>query len=340
MGKLITLQVTMLLLMSGLGCSGDNASPSVSPPPGEDGSVAADSVGVDVEEVTELSDSLEIQGQDVTPEVTDTQDVLEPPPPDLVEPDAPCTPDCSDKDCGDDGCGFICGYCVENFMCQEHLCVEVCSPDCDGKTCGPNGCGGICGECLEELECGADGLCYEPACIPDCEGKACGPNGCGGECGICAAPKVCKNGGCALGPCGTITDEGQCQGNVAVWCEGGDVLVEMPCEDGETCAYDPFASKYACVEVGDCVPDCVDKECGDDGCGGVCPWACAEGWSCEGQACVPQPGGACGGITPIGVCMDEILWFCATDKLYSVDCTETGEACKWSSPLGKFACSP
>ena len=281
---------------------------------------------------------------DVAPEIVDGTVDLAPVdnglPEDYTASDGKCEPDCEDKVCGADGCGGICGYCAYPLICHaEGQCVEVCPPDCDGKVCGPDGCGGLCGECSEELVCGDDGLCYEPACEPDCTDKVCGPNGCGGDCGLCAAPKVCVNGGCALGPCGTVTAEGECQGEVAVWCEDEVTLVEDDCADYEdkTCGYDGFQNQYACKDIGPCDAQCEGKVCGSDGCDGVCG-SCTQGWACELGTCKPQAGADCGPITQVGLCDGDTVLFCAAGKLYLIDCTDTGETCKWDPAASSFGC--
>ncbi|MBT9554918.1 MAG: hypothetical protein IV100_02765 [Myxococcales bacterium] len=40
-----------------------------------------------------------------------------------------------------------------------------CAPDCTDRECGPDGCGGTCGACLEDEFCSEDGSCT-PDCIP------------------------------------------------------------------------------------------------------------------------------------------------------------------------------
>jgi len=44
---------------------------------------------------------------------------------DGTSPNSCCTPECTDKQCGDDGCGGSCGTCDEafNFTCVDGLCV-------------------------------------------------------------------------------------------------------------------------------------------------------------------------------------------------------------------------
>ena len=61
-----------------------------------------------------------------------------------------CTPDCTAKQCGDDGCGGSCGDCIGQDECIDGQCV--CQPDCEGKTCGDDGCGGSCGNCNATTE--------------------------------------------------------------------------------------------------------------------------------------------------------------------------------------------
>jgi hypothetical protein len=69
----------------------------------------------------------------------------------------PVAPDCGGKQCGDDGCGGICGDCPAwNYSCVNGTCV--CNPHCPGKECGDDLCGGVCGVCQLEEACN-DGIC-------------------------------------------------------------------------------------------------------------------------------------------------------------------------------------
>lgn len=323
--------------------------PPVTSPPASD-AMADTAQPTDVAEVA-LSDAVaepEVQEADTGAELPsqDTSEVPEPPQDTsatdgFTPSDGACEPDCVDKTCGSDGCGGICGYCTYPLVCDAAgLCVEVCEPQCEDKVCGPDGCGGQCAPgCDEDLVCGDDGLCYQAACEPDCTNKVCGEDGCGGDCGICASPKVCVSGGCALGPCGTIDAVGECQGEIAVTCVDLVTLVEDDCEQYEDlkCAYDGWANKFACVDVGPCVPQCDGKVCGADGCEGTCG-SCTNGWSCELGQCKPEPGGDCGSITVTGKCEGDVLIFCSAQKIYMVDCAVTGETCKWNAPENAFGC--
>lgn len=113
-----------------------------------------------------------------------------------------CIPDCTGKECGDDGCGGSCGECAgPPFGCQAGACV--CLPDCGGKECGDDGCSGSCGQCNGEQELCVGGTCQ---CQPACAGKDCGIDGCGGDCGQCDPGQVCIDGQCP--PPGKTCDDG------------------------------------------------------------------------------------------------------------------------------------
>ena len=54
----------------------------------------------------------------------------------------------------------------------------ICTPMCSGKNCGDDGCGGSCGICQNGIPCNPDGTCCVPKCDPNCGQQ----NGCGGYC--------------------------------------------------------------------------------------------------------------------------------------------------------------
>ncbi len=111
-----------------------------------------------------------------------------------VNSECVCAPKCLGKECGDDGCGGICGECDAGFSCSPKGACE-CVPACEGKQCGADGCGGDCGYCLPPATCQPDNQC---ACIPSCGGKQCGEDGCGGSCGQCPPLNQCQpDGTCA-----------------------------------------------------------------------------------------------------------------------------------------------
>ena len=177
----------------------------------------------------------------------------------------PCTPVCSGRMCGDDGCGGSCGDCAANELCDPSgMCA--CEASCVGRQCGDDGCGGSCGDCGAGQTCGNAGLCL---CAPDCSGKRCGTDGCGGSCGSCPATLFCN------------TRAGTCSASCTPDCSGrscGDDGCGGSCGD--------CASDQLCTAAGECgcAPQCTGKECGDDGCGGPCG-GCLAGQSCAGGFC-------------------------------------------------------
>lgn len=76
----------------------------------------------------------------------------------VLETEVPCIPSCANKECGNDGCGGLCGTCPANHICQSGKCI--CVPSCSGKECGEDGCGGQCPPgCKEDLPCLEGGRC-------------------------------------------------------------------------------------------------------------------------------------------------------------------------------------
>ncbi len=117
-----------------------------------------------------------------------------------------CTPNCTGKECGNDGCGGACGNCPVNTECKSGICEEKddnCEPDCVLKSCGDDGCGGTCGACPQGEICDTETNSWtcapnpdEEECLPDCVAKTCGDDGCGGSCGDCSAGLVCAGSLC------------------------------------------------------------------------------------------------------------------------------------------------
>jgi len=107
----------------------------------------------------------------------------------------PCVPNCSNKDCGDDGCEGSCGGCDSGQVCKDGSC---CTPDCYLRQCGPDPvCHDDCGSCGTVEVCTVTGNCIS-GCTPDCGNRVCGPDQvCNTSCGECLQDEIC-------------TDEGQC----------------------------------------------------------------------------------------------------------------------------------
>ncbi len=164
-------------------------------------------------------------------------------------------------------------------------CQSTCLPNCTNAECGPDGCFGSCGECTGIAEC------YEGQCFAN---DGCTPTylkGCGGciceEC-VCGADSWC---------CEVAWDEA-CVNRCDVECEGcglvdfcGDSTCQSPAEDCSICPEDcPCSDSQICVDATCvCAPQCEDKQCGFDGCGGDCG-TCPGGQDvCVQGQCVCQP---------------------------------------------------
>jgi|GEM_PF-1816696 len=230
-----------------------------------------------------------------------------------------CTPDCTGKACGDDGCGGTCGSCngqnaycdFASGTCKINPCSDV--PDvgccqgatlvtCDATTqqatstfCPSQG-AGTCGWSASAgaYACGTLGTeepsgthakaCPSAVCVPDCTGKTCGDDGCGGTCGTCGAGTSCISNTC-------------------------------------------------------CTPSCDGKACGSDGCGGTCG-TCAAGTNCNDSQGVCVASDACAGVPfGVGCCDGQTFKVCnSAYTLEAIDCTTTGGRCGWDSVAQGYAC--
>lgn len=235
-----------------------------------------------------------------------------------------CPQDCGE--CPDCECDRSEGSCQSGKECSTITCF--CDPDCQtgGLPCKFDG------SCDSWCPVNADGDCvglpdngkFCEYCVPDCDGKECGPDGCEGSCGGCGEGYLCSKGGCKeasdCGECapGLICDfdpnqpgwcgnkgcepdlgyEGKCVGghDVVTWCSG-DVQVSIDCSasgDFGTCVYKQEDGYYDCGY--ECKPQCGNKECGDDGCGGSCG-DCFYGSDCQFGYCVSNECSWLGGMS-------------------------------------------
>jgi hypothetical protein len=139
---------------------------------------------------------------------------------------------------------------------SDEFSPDICQPDCAEKECGDNGCGGSCGECPDTAPNCSEGKC-QADCTTNCEGKQCGADGCGGVCGTCDGGKSCSDGDCICVPKEYLDC---CQDSVCWYDSCGNEGAKIAdCSNG--------CSEGSC---NNCEPDCEDKKCGNDGCGGSC----------------------------------------------------------------------
>src|SRR3989344_5886276 len=194
--------------------------------------------------------------------------------------DAPpvCTPSCTGKTCGDDGCGGSCGTCPSGFNCDGSACVstvEVCGnkidddndnlidctdyKDCSGKSCGLGcicfnklGSTGVMIKGKKEILC-TDQISNDGDAKIDCADTDCAGDSSCIETVVCTpscTDKTCGDDGCG-GSCGSCVAGETCSNNACVQ------TVEI-CDNGKD-------------EDGDTLLDCTDyKDCSGKSCGLGC----------------------------------------------------------------------
>jgi hypothetical protein len=115
-----------------------------------------------------------------------------PPPP---APSVGCIPNCTDRECGNDGCGGSCGTCSGEQTCHGGRC---CRPESRGATCAGR-CGtwtNTCGQAVVCATCPAGQQCLSNgSCDVDCVDNA----DCSGGSG-CSNPSVEGARHCITGP--------------------------------------------------------------------------------------------------------------------------------------------
>ena len=196
-----------------------------------------------------------------------------------------CEPFCAGRECGQDGCGGSCGGCGKGEAC-----------DADGRCVRPGSCAGRCGAASVLKTDGTACMCQIDECVPDSKVLPC----CDDACSECSSGIGC------IGKCGETSFEAtgavcSCEADCGQ-VQAGDTLQGLPC-----CA------DYA-ANCGACVRRCSGKQCGDDGCGGVCGQCggdefCSAANTCQALACGGRQcgpgltGGSCGVCAGDEVCL-------------------------------------
>ena len=207
--------------------------------------------------------------------------------------------DGADADCGDCHCGDgVCqtAECGEAWDDQVRTCAADCA-SCGNGTCDP-GEGPV--DCFEDC-CGGcgDGICKGgecgegPAnCPQDCTDYSCGDGFCDAAENAVDCPDDCHRYKCGNHTCEPGEDSASCSLDCSAACGdcecgGGESYGTCPtdcgsCGDGyclSTCANINEETKWSCP-LDCCFPACVGKECGPDGCNGVCG-VCGNGKECD-----------------------------------------------------------
>jgi Pentapeptide repeats (8 copies) len=161
--------------------------------------------------------------------------------------------------------GALCQDCFDQGQCNaQGQCV--CTPDCTGKTCGGDGCGGSCGTCRTGETCTPQGQCTCTA--NSCPtGQRCATGRC--ICDAQSCPTGCCDGGPGnAGACQTGTSDAFCGagGGACVACPGGTTCTSQrqcvcspgSCPIGQTCRHG------GCFRT--CTTDAPCQACGGAGC--------------------------------------------------------------------------
>jgi hypothetical protein len=172
------------------------------------------------------------------------------------------------------------------------------------------------------------------------EGQAGGAGGLGGT------------GGAGATDCGDLTMEGQCDSNTLAWCESG-VKRTLVCSQGTTCGWNAEKNYNDCVASATmgCGAVTAEGQCAGSflswcDAGQVMTFDCASlnqtcGWSTleNYNDCVALPQTGCGEVTAEGACNGNVLTWCDSGELKSIDCAAQGSTCGWSDSLNFYDCT-
>ena len=208
--------------------------------------------------------------------------------------------------------------------------------DCDGKCswdvsdCESDGNGGLCDTCDNGNSCLQGFVCayYQPYpdsipfCVPPCAETSDCPDGfycyLGESSGFCWVESQSNHVDCFQGDqwlvddtCGVglelletcvdgsvcVEAECQCVKGAGITCSNGDLWYVDSCGELEGVAeYCPYGCPNGQSICATCEPECQNKQCGNDGCGGTCG-TCSDENVCQNDQCLPItpecPNGVC-----------------------------------------------
>lgn len=225
-----------------------------------------------------------------------------------------CTDECTagEAGCMEDGNRYMCGN-ADMDSCMERIVINCpAQAPCENGTCGGEDCTDACTP-------------WGTGCTDDAHRFVCAEEGDGDFCVepvsfACANGRTCSGGICipSSGTCGEITFTGECQGDISVWCEDGELAAYDCASDGMTCGWSESDGYYDCVPRSACTDECTagTARCADGATLEVCAeafdgdrcmdWkstACAEGTECRGDACRAPCADAC--VPGETVCTDD-----------------------------------
>jgi formylglycine-generating enzyme required for sulfatase activity len=256
-----------------------------------------------------------------------------------------------DSFCEAEVCDPLDGLCKLRPRREGEDCPSPCTvgPVCQGGLCKGQACAALDQTCVA-------GTCIPNACDAGariCDGnfsyRVCNAGGTGWSAPLaCGGGTYCDQGNCQAQVCTPLA--ATCLGSLAGTCNPTGSALEAGFQDCATLPATPYCKVGLCTA---CVPACADKQCGDDGCGGVCG-ACAGGFQCKDSKCVSEgflaipPGtfwmgspagcpapagypGACAAETGRGG--DETLHQVTLTRAFEVQVTEVTQA-QWKAAFG------
>ena len=230
--------------------------------------------------------------------------------------------------CTQNGTWITVQQCPANATCKNGECIPGgCQPgatQCSGnliQTCTDAGTWATVAQCPPNATC-SNGKCIASGCKPgstQCAGnqvQTCGPNGNWVTVQVCSNGTTCSNGQCVGGvkACGDIVEcafgcppgaidcifgcqEGASQEATATFQELVSCIL-MYCDPADPGCFEQVAFGGPCSKEldmclsGTCTPQCENKQCGADGCGGSCGVCkpgtqCSASGQCLSTACKP-----------------------------------------------------
>ncbi len=165
----------------------------------------------------------------------------------------------------------------------------------------------------------------------------------------------CMQGSTTPGECGDLDYLGRCNGDVAEWCQDGQIAQHDCGAEGLDCGWVDDQTGYYCTEGGT-TPD----ECGDlterGRCSGTVLERCvdgavettdcgARGQQCQyvsaaaGYGCVDATApDACNGVSERGRCTGDVLERCVSNQLQTIDCGDDGLECRYVNATVGYDC--
>lgn len=121
-------------------------------------------------------------------------------------------------------------------------------------------------------------------------------------------------------PCGGVTYQGHCEGDIAVWCDGQQVHRDDCAANGLTCGFIDDQTGYYCREADAEEPGAPAPPVPD-------PAEPAPPPPDEGAP--PPPENGCGDIDFFGVCEGAVVVYCSNGALVRYDCGPSNTTCGW-----------